>query len=405
MRSWVVLPLLAGCATSAPPARPKPADEPLPPLAVLANSDLQTDSALSCSDAWALWERYADAFVEQGRVIDRTDNARSTSEGQSYGLFFALVANDRERFDAILEWTIENLAGGNLARNLPAWLWGRDRKGRWRILDPNAASDADLWIAYSLLEGGRLWSEPRYVELGRAVLDNAVAEEVRVLPGLGPVLLPAPVGFEIEEGRQWRLNPSYLPMFQLRRFEQEPGAADWGAIAESTMRMMQSIAPRGYAPDWVLYDVDRGFGVDPDHGARASYDAIRVYLWAGLTSKDDPNQTTLTNLLYGPHAHFIAEHRVEEVVDFRQPTIYSREGPPGFFASLIPGAMSRGDSAELDALQQRLQQFRRDGLYGNPPAYYDQNLVLFANGFSEGRYRFAADGTLQPKWSSRECSL
>jgi endo-1,4-beta-D-glucanase Y len=33
------------------------------------------------------------------RVIDRQGGDRTTSEGQSYGLFFALVANDRARFE------------------------------------------------------------------------------------------------------------------------------------------------------------------------------------------------------------------------------------------------------------------------------------------------------------------
>ena len=44
--------------------------------------------------------------------------------------------------------------------------------------------------------------------------------------------------------------------------------------------------------------------------------------------------------------------------------------------------------------------FKR-GLYGDPPAYYDQNLVLFAQGFTESRYRFGADGSLAPAWETR----
>ncbi|MEM6532309.1 MAG: cellulose synthase complex periplasmic endoglucanase BcsZ [Myxococcota bacterium] len=399
--------LASGCAASSASSPKTSGDgplEPLPPLTVLASAE-ESPGESSCEKSWDFWQRYSDAFIEGGRVIDRTDGARSTSEGQSYGMFFALVANDRARFDAILEWTEDNLARGSLADHLPAWLWGRDDRGRWRVLDPNPASDADLWIAYSLLEAGRLWSAPDYAELGRRVLDNAVAAEVRTLPGLGPMLLPAPDGFEIAEGRQWRLNPSYVPIFQLRRFEVEPDGADWSAIANASVQMLQSVSPRGYAPDWVLYDSDRGFGVDPEHGARASYDAIRVYLWAGMTSPEDPNADDVSNALWGPHAHFISEGRVEEVVDFRRPSIYSREGPPGFFAALMPGAKRRGDSAALQALRSRLDSYERGGLYGEPPAYYDQNLVMFANGFVEGRFRFAVDGTLLPKWSSSGCSL
>ena len=30
------------------------------------------------------------------------------------------------------------------------------------MLDPNSASDADVWMAYSLVEAGRLWKIPCY---------------------------------------------------------------------------------------------------------------------------------------------------------------------------------------------------------------------------------------------------
>ncbi len=90
----------------------------------------------------------------QGRVIDHSAQDRTTSEGQSYAMFFALVDNDRIRFDKLLNWTEVNLAGGDLTQRLPAWSWGKSPDGSWKILDQNPAADADLWIAYSLLEAG-----------------------------------------------------------------------------------------------------------------------------------------------------------------------------------------------------------------------------------------------------------
>ena len=45
---------------------------------------------------WTLWESYAERFINgDGRVIDFDAKDRTTSEGQSYAMFFALVANDR----------------------------------------------------------------------------------------------------------------------------------------------------------------------------------------------------------------------------------------------------------------------------------------------------------------------
>ena len=95
---------------------------------------------------WPAWERLRTELVSvDGRVLDPSDERLiTTSEGQSYGLFFALVANDRATFAQLLRWTSNNLAEGDLSSHLPAWLWGRDAKGKWQVLDPNNASDADL---------------------------------------------------------------------------------------------------------------------------------------------------------------------------------------------------------------------------------------------------------------------
>ena len=92
---------------------------------------------------WPLWERYAQNAIDpQGRVIDHSAQDRTTSEGQAYGMFFALVANDRTRFDKILGWTEVNLAQGDLTLHLPAWNWGKNPDGSWKTIDPNPASDA-----------------------------------------------------------------------------------------------------------------------------------------------------------------------------------------------------------------------------------------------------------------------
>lgn len=160
---------------------------------------------------WPAWEQFKQAYVSpEGRVIDPSDARKiSTSEGQSYGLFFALAANDRAGFDKLLTWTQNNLAEGDLKQHLPGWLWGKKDDEQWTLLDSNSASDSDLWIAWALLEAGRLWQQPQYTETGKALLARIVAEETVAVPGLGTMLLPGKVGFADDSG--WRFNPSYLP--------------------------------------------------------------------------------------------------------------------------------------------------------------------------------------------------
>ena len=145
---------------------------------------------------WTLWNAYAGSFIdEQGRVIDPQGGGRTTSEGQSYALFFALADNDRARFDQVLKWTQDNLAGGDLQAHLPAWLWGKTKDGEWKTLDPNSAADSDVWIAYSLVEAGRLWKNSDYTNLGRQMMVLIARHEVAELPGFGPMLMPGPTGF------------------------------------------------------------------------------------------------------------------------------------------------------------------------------------------------------------------
>ena len=180
---------------------------------------------------WPLWDGYASyAIDDQGRVVDRQGGDRTTSEGQSYGLFFALVANDHERFDRLLNWTSDNLADGNLGVRLPGWLWGKTPGGQWQVLDQHSASDADLWIAYSLCEAGRLWREPRYGALGRLMLARIAGTEVIDLPGFGTILLPGETGFHPAPDT-WLLNPSYLPLPVLTRLAVIDPQGPWAGIA------------------------------------------------------------------------------------------------------------------------------------------------------------------------------
>ena len=167
--------------------------------------------------AWADWDTFAQRFLQpDGRVLANAQG-QTHSEAQSYALMFALIANDRPRFKSILRWTEDNLCAGDVTTRLPAWLWGQKDDGQWGVLDSNAASDADVWIAYALVEAGRLWNVRRYRALGRSLAQRILAEETADLPGLGHTLLPGPVGFVVEAGQRWRLNPSYLPLQALRR--------------------------------------------------------------------------------------------------------------------------------------------------------------------------------------------
>lgn len=202
-------------------------------------------TGLARGGQWPAWDTFKAQFTsEEGRVIsDDGEGGRTYSEGQAYGLFFALVANDRKGFDTLLRWTENNLSGGDLGARLPAWLWGRQPDGTWGVIDNNAASDADIWIAYVLGEAARLWNAPQYRALGARLAARIIAEETADLPGLGPSLLPAPSGFVEAEGR-WKLNPSYMPLQVIQRLATLYPLPAWRQLTQSSEKIIVGASPK-----------------------------------------------------------------------------------------------------------------------------------------------------------------
>jgi len=78
------------------------------------------------------------------------------------------------------------------------------------------------------------------------------------------------------------------------------------------------------------------------------------------------------------------------------------DGPVGFSAAVLPYLKALPDMGKTSA-QQRVRMGEQldptTGLYGKDPAYYDQNLVLFATGFLNSRFRFGAHGELSVGWT------
>lgn len=339
-------------------------------------------SADTCGGVWPLWESFAKEHIQaDGRVVDHGADGISTSEGQSYALFFALVANDRARFDHILKWTNDNLAQGNLKSRLPAWKWGKSDHGTWQVLDMNPASDADLWVAYTLFHAATIWKDKAYRDTAVAMLQNIAKREVVDLPGAGSMLLPASYGFALDAST-WRLNPSYLPVQLLRYFAKVDKQGPWDEMAQNTFKMVAATSNGGRVPDWVLYGVRKGFHSDAEKGEYTSYDAIRIYLWWAMLDQKDPLFDSMRTYVSGV-AQFEPENLyLPERINVRNGN-EEGSGPIGFSAALAP---------------------YRHVLYGRKAAspvpleggvgYYNYVLGLFGYGWLERRFKFNLDGSL-----------
>lgn len=371
--------------------------------------------AQSCNaPTWPLWQIFAEHFVQpDGRVLDAsTPQRHSSSEGQSYAMFFALVANDRAAFDKLWHWSQDNLAQGDIKTNLPGWFWGLDEQGNWRLLDSNSASDADLWFAYALLEAGRLWHRDDYTQAARQILHNVATQEVGDLPGLGKMLMPGKVGFikpDVNNADHWQLNPSYMPIPLLRRFADFDHKGPWAEIANNTATLIKAVSYKGYVADWVSYRSTGAksgeFIVDPVKGELGSYDAIRTYLWAGLMPARDslrkPLLDSLGGMLQATAADGVPPEKVQVVSGQR-----SGVGPFGFSAALLPYFKAL-DNAPLQQQQSlRVQQLMAQSLTPEAvkvaqPPYYFFVLSLFSLGYMDNRYHFLDHGKLQPIWEKK----
>lgn len=348
------------------------------------------------SSGWPEWNDFVGRFVQaDGRVIDVTFERKSTSEGQSYGLFFALVANDRARFDSILKWTSDNLAAGQLGKKLPAWLWGLRDDGSWGVKDENAASDADLWIAYSLLEAARLWKAPDYADTGHKLLALIRRHEIAQAGSAGPVLLPGPVGFQLDKGRFW-LNPSYYPDFMFRYLAAVDPKGPWQAVWDSYHRMSPKVFSAGVAPDLFVVDSTGRVMPDTQREPSGSYDAIRVYLWAGMSGRSSQEMVKMLSA----YAALIRKLGVppEKVNPVTAVAIKSDYSPIGYSGAVLPFLSALGDKPTLEKQHDRVRTATLRARQGEPTNYYDQVLILFGKGWLDGQYRFDDQGCLQPKW-------
>jgi endoglucanase len=351
---------------------------------------------VSCAaQEWSpLWQRYTSGFLDnQIRVIDRDGDDRTTSEAQAYAMFFALVANDRSRFDDLLRWTELNLASGDINAHLPAWLWGRGRNNQWGVLDANPASDADVWMAYTLLEAGRAWNEPRYTSIGSALAERIANEEVMEIAGVGMVLMPAPKGFR--QGETYRLNASYMPLQVFVRLGHLLPDGPWGKIAEGIPTVVRASAPHGFATDWIEFSPGQGF----KPSEFGSFDAIRVYLWAGMLDPATPGRDVILSALPGM-ADWLRTNATPPESVKSDGTVAKTGGPVGFSAALLPYLSASSDKrleqAQLEHLRAAFDP--ENGFYGRPARYYDQNLTLFALGWRERRFWFDSRGVLNTSW-------
>ena len=198
----------------------------------------------------------------------------------------------------------ENNGGGRSQRPFARRLWGESDDKQWKVLDANSASDADLWIAYNLLEAGRLWKSRRYQTSGRCCCNASAARKWPTFPA-GPDAVAGQS--RVRGGRSLAAEPQLPAAAAAGAFcgAERPVARD----APVNQRLWLDTAPHGFSPDWVVWRVGAGWQPDTVKPNVGSYDAIRVYLWAGMLADDDEHKAALLER-FQPMAQLTAKQGV-----------------------------------------------------------------------------------------------
>jgi endo-1,4-beta-D-glucanase Y len=224
--------------------------------------------------------RFLDTYVTgEGRVQRLDQGGDTVGEGQAYGMLVAAAVGEEQRFDAIWDWTKKNMRRPD---GLISFLW---QDGR--VVDPEAASDADVDAARALLAAACHFDRPSLrreaLELGRAIMANETAS----FQG-SPLLAAGPWA----RGNPVTLNPSYFSPATFAALGAATRDGRWGSLSASSRSVAEVLMPGAgrLPPDWASIDggepVPIGTPGDPDAPPRFGFDAARTLV--RLAEDPDP---------------------------------------------------------------------------------------------------------------------
>jgi endo-1,4-beta-D-glucanase Y len=234
------------------------------PITQSRSSEQSQDRAVAAA------EHFLERYVKPDGRVARIDQGGDTvGEGQAYGMLLAAAIGDRQRFEKIWAWTQSNLRRPD---GLLEFLWQNGR-----VVDPQAASDADLDASRALLVGACRFHEPslrrQAIQMGSAIMRVEVAS-----PNGTPVLTAGPWAV----APPITLNPSYFSPATDAALGAASGDSRWAKLSASS-RAITSNLMSGSArlpPDWARLEGGRpvpiGSPSAPQSRPEFSFDAVRT---------------------------------------------------------------------------------------------------------------------------------
>lgn len=387
--SAFILLFLSGCVSKSSVKRPETVPSKTPVAAIPAASPLslpppnENQKLLQQS-----WVAYKQRFIQaDGRVIDREGGDRSTSEGQGYAMLRAVLSDDPTTFAKTLNWAESNLqrkTDGKRSDLLWVWKWGRDAGGKWGVIDPNFASDADVDAITALILAARRWNRPEYLNLARSKLQDLWKLSTYAVPSGTRYLLPGPQVAFVVEPSTIKLNPSYLAPYAFRLFAQVDPAHDWLSLVDSSYQVVENSAQLsvvGLPSDWVVLDTTNGQFLPLPQSSPIQtvygFDAYRVWWRVALDAawfKEPRALQFLSQHLGHLQEQWRTQQTIPAQIDLQGQPMVNYESSSQY--AMLYAALRLIDPATAEQIWQRkLLPTYKDGFWDNNSAYYTQNLA------------------------------
>jgi endoglucanase len=307
------------------------------------------------------WEAFKERYVApDGRVVDTGNRRISHSEGQGWGLLFAVTFDDRACFDRMLDWTSHALRRPHDSLHI----WRFDPSARDPVHDHNNAADGDLFIAAALVRSGRRWNRPDHLRAAAVLAQDMLDLLVRPW-GQRTILLPGADGFT--SATSLVINPSYYAFPALDDIAQFLPSERWDALRRDGLALIGEgrFGRWMLPPDWLAISRENGsLAPAPAWPPRYSYDAVRVPLYLTWSRSLSPVlQQAFTTFWSSNSSPFMPAW-----ADLETGALSPYPAPPGMVAiSLVAGATAA--TADLPAGFPSI---------ASAPDYYSAALILLS---------------------------
>lgn len=320
---------------------------------------------------WALYDHFVKNHYDSGMVLQYTSEGQSytSAEGMSYGMFFALVAHDRERFDAMLSSTVKLLALDSFKG---------ETSGATAREQLEASTAVELFIAYDLLVAYEAFEDKKYLEYAENILKRTANNNTVHSSVLGDVLLPGSSGYRTSQ--EFTITPAALPPFVMQKVSKyEPKFKE---LYHNTLQSIVRGSGDGYVADALTFNYESDLIVKST--TVGTQLGAKYYLWLGITSNADHNRKILIPLYdnitvktnddrFSPKLANLYYHTTEGMGD----VIYD--------ACMLP----LSDGKIKDYLRTRLKVYH----FGKKD-FIPLMMTMFATGYDERRFELKKDGSL-----------